>query len=100
MTDIERIIAQLKRDNLTLDENETTFTQTGDNRGVWRVFTNDLVWIRRLHARGARLVRYDQWGVAFDLDDNQVRIFQPLTDEQRQRMAASLRAETSEKPPY
>ncbi len=100
MSDIERIISHMNRDNLTLDENETTFTQTGDNRGVWRVFTNDLVWIRRLHARGARLVRYDQWGVAFDLDDNQVRIFQPLTDEQRQRMAASLRAETSEKPPY
>lgn len=100
MTDIERIIAQLKRDNLALDENETTFTQTGDNRGVWRVFTNDLVWIRRLHAKGARLVRYDQWGVAFDLDDNQVRIFQPISDGQRQRMAASLRAETPESLPH
>jgi len=87
MDDIERIISRMNRDSLALDENETTFTQTGDDRGVWHVFTNDLVWIRRLHQKGARLVRADEWGVAFDLDDNQVRLFQPLTEEQRQKMA-------------
>lgn len=85
--DIEQVISGLQTEGLAMDERETTFTQTGDDRGVWHVFTNDLVWIRRLHQKGARLVRADEWGVAFDLDDNQVRLFQPLTEEQRQKMA-------------
>lgn len=88
--DIERIISQLSRKNLPLDERETTITQTGDDRSVWRVFSNDDVWIRRLHAKGARIVKWDAWGVYFDMDDNQVRIFRPLTDEQRQRLAEKL----------
>lgn len=98
--DIEQIISRLKREGLPLDERETTITQTGDDRSVWRVFSSDDVWIRRLHAKGARIVKWDAWGVYFDLDDNQVRIFQPITAEQRQRMAANLIAETPESAPY
>lgn len=100
MSDIEQIIGQLSRENLPLDERETTFTQTADDRRVWRVFSNDDVWIRRLYRKGARIVKWDAWGVYFDMDDNQVRIFQPITDEQRQKMAANLVAETPESLPY
>jgi len=89
MVDIEQIISRLNRENLPLDERETTFTQTGDDRSMWRVFSNDDVWIRRLYRKGARIAKWDVWGVYFDLDDNQVRIFQPLTEEQRQKMAAN-----------
>ncbi len=99
MQDIEQIILGLDRDNLALDEIETTFVQTGDDRKTWRVWTNDLVWIRRLHAKGGRLVRWDAYGVAFDLDDNQIRVHQPISDAQRQKMAAHLAARTPDKSP-
>lgn len=87
MNDIEQIISRMKRDGLTLDEIETTFVQTGDDRKTWRVYSNDPVWIRRLHAKGARIAKWDAWGAYFDMDDNQIRIFQPISDEQRQKMA-------------
>lgn len=87
---IEHIVQQLSKDRLALDERETTFTQTADNRHIWHVFSNDEVWIRRLMSKGAELLKYDEYGATFRLEGNQVRIFQPLTDEQRRRMAASL----------
>jgi hypothetical protein len=92
MPDIEAIISQMDRTNLALDENETTFNQTADNRNVWRVWTNDPVWIRRLAKRGAHLVKWDVWGVGFDLDDGQVVIRNPLSEEERQRLSEQARS--------
>lgn len=96
---VDEILGQMDRRSLKLDEQETTFTQTADDRSVWRVFTNDPVWINRLVKKGATLIRIDEYGAAFALEENQIRVFQPITDAQREhgrKLAAKKAAQRQE----
>lgn len=86
--DAETIIAQFDRDRLTLDENETTLSTIGTERNLWRGWTNDPVWVRRWIKAGAQLVEYDKWGASFNLTSEQVRFFNPMSEEQREKMRA------------
>lgn len=73
---------------LTREEQETHVSQTAQERiaGVWHVDTDDPVTIRKMEKIGARHVGDYSWGgKRYELDGNQVRFFQPITDAQRER---------------
>lgn len=72
---------------LTREEQETHVSQTAQERinGVWRVDTDDPVTQRRMEKIGARLIGDYSWGgKRYELDGNQVRFYQPITDAQRE----------------
>ncbi len=47
---------------LTLEEQETHLNMTADNRGMWAVYSDDPVMMRRLESIGAQLVREERSG--------------------------------------
>lgn len=93
MIDIEEVIKQIDVTNLPLDERETTFTITADDRGTWYCFSNDSVMIRRVFKKEAELVKYDKYGVAFKLEGSQVRVYDvvKISDEERERRSRAAK---------
>lgn len=71
-----------------LDEQETTFTIEATDRSVVYVYSNDLVFQRKLERVGCQLYRVcDDGGKFYKLPSNQLRVTMPprqLTDEEKQ----------------
>lgn len=82
--------------NLTLQEMETCLIMSADDRGTWHIYSDDAVMQRRLEAAGATLVRdaTNGEGKHYTLPANQVTFRKPrvLSDEQREQLAARMRA--------
>jgi hypothetical protein len=82
---------------LSLEETETHLNMVADDRGIWYVYTDDPVMIRKMESIGATFVKSSGPGKHYTLRSNQVslgkgRAKQDLTEEERevrrQRMAA------------
>ncbi len=59
---------------LTNEERETHLNMTADARGVWEVFSDDPVMMRKLERIGAQVVREDPPGKHYRLTANQVTL--------------------------
>jgi hypothetical protein len=79
-----------------LDEQETTFTVEATDRNTLNIFSNDVVWQRRLEDLGIAPYRTDGYGKFYrvSLDEYNFGIHRKrqLSDEQRAAAAQRLRA--------
>ena len=62
---------------LRLDETETHLSQMADDRNRWIVYTDDPVWIARLHKIGADFICDVGYGSEYSIPDNWVKIKPP-----------------------
>lgn len=82
--------------NLTLEEQETHFNMTADDRGTWHVYSDDFVMQRRLEAAGATLVNTaaDGIGKFYTMRADQItfRKGTQLSDDERTRRSERMKA--------
>lgn len=75
-----------------LDEMETTFTIEATDRSVVHVYSNDLVYQRRLERVGCMPYRTaEDGGKFYKLSAKQLSIRKPMSDAQKQKLAERLR---------
>lgn len=82
--------------SLTLQEMETHFNMSADNRATWHVYSDDPVMMRRLESVGATFVRGDSFGGKhYTLRADQILIRKgkrALSEDTRVQLAERLRA--------
>lgn len=79
--------------NLILEERETHLSMTADNRGVWIVFTDDDVMMRRLEGANAEFIRTVGAGKEYRLKADQVTFRKGkrrVSEEQRAKLSERL----------
>ena len=82
---------------LTNAERETHLNMTADNRGVWKIASDDPVMLRRLEAVGATLVRRRGETRWYTLPAEQVTIRRRRELSSEQRAVLSERAKAMRK---
>lgn len=83
--------------NLTLEEQETHLSMTGDDRKTWYIYSDDPVMQRRLEAAGAEMVKEEEngcGGKSYIMPASRVKFRKPPTQDQidRGRALAANRA--------
>jgi hypothetical protein len=82
-----------------LDEQETTFTVEATDRKTVRIFSNDVVWQRRIEELGIVADREDAYGKFYTVSLEEysfgVRRKRQMSDEQREAAAERLAASRS-----
>jgi hypothetical protein len=82
--------------NQALDEQESNFTIEATDRNTLKVFSNDVVWQRRLEGLGIVPTRASEYGKFYTVDLTQfsfgVRRKRQLSEEQRAANAERLAA--------
>lgn len=85
---------------LTNAERETHLSLIADNRGVWAVYSDDPVMMRKLEGIGARVVKVEYGGGKhYELAANQVTLRKPpkpMSDARKTQLAARLAAMRAE----
>jgi hypothetical protein len=77
--------------NLSLEEKETHFNQTADDRSVWEVASNDPVWILKLERASATLIRQRGETKFFTIPASQVTIRRKSSDVAKASRSAASR---------
>lgn len=82
--------------NQALDEQETNFTIEATDRNALAVFSNDVVWQRRIESLGINPHRSDSYGKFYNVDLSQfsfgIRRKRQMSEERRAALGAQLAA--------
>lgn len=79
---------------LMLEEMETHFNVSADNRGIFHVHSDDPVWQKRLEGIGLEAIKVSADGTSKEylLPANQLKLRKPMSKEERARRSAALAA--------